>query len=176
MVTQCLKEFESRLDKVSSRVPGQPRQEVVLSRLYYMVFKRLQETINHNLQPYGINDSMWTALVMMYSSPEHFIYPSDLSHVTISSRTHITRLADEMVSKGWVSRQGCQTDRRKVILRLTQSGTRLVETILPRQWALYEKLWQSFDATEKDQMEAMQRKLLATLSKQLPATEKHHAA
>lgn len=129
-----------------------------------MVFKRLQGTINHNLQPYGINDSMWTALTMIYSSPEHFIYPSDLSHVTVSSRTHITRLADEMVSKGWVSRQSCQTDRRKIILTLTQSGTRLVEAILPRQWALYEKLWQSFDAAEKDQMEAMQRKLLAALS------------
>ena len=164
MSTQCLKDFELRLDEVSSQVPGQPRQEIVLSRLYYMAFKRLQETINHNLLPYGINDSVWTALMMMYSSPEHFVYPSDLSHVTVSSRTHITRLADEMVDRGWVSRQGCQTDRRKIILTLTQSGIQLVAAVLPKQWALYEKIWQDFDASEKDQMEAMQRKLLAGLS------------
>lgn len=164
MSTQCLKDFELRLDEVSSQVPGQPRQEIVLSRLYYMVFKRLQETINHNLLPYGINDSVWTALMMMYSSPEHFVYPSDLSHVTVSSRTHITRLADEMVDRGWVSRQGCRTDRRKIILTLTQSGIQLVEAVLPKQWALYEKIWQDFDASEKDQMEAMQRKLLLGLS------------
>lgn len=164
MSTQCLKDFELRLDEVSSQVPGQPRQEIVLSRLYYMAFKRLQETVNHSLLPYGINDSVWTALMMMYSSPEHFVYPSDLSHVTVSSRTHITRLADEMVDRGWVSRQGCQTDRRKIILTLTQSGIQLVEAVLPKQWALYEKIWQDFDASEKDQMEAMQRKLLGGLS------------
>lgn len=164
MSTQCLKDFELRLDQVSGRISGQPRQEVILSRLYYMVFKRLQETINRNLQPYGINDSIWTALMMMYSSPEHFVYPSDLSHITVSSRTHITRLADEMVNKGWVNRQGCQSDRRKVILTLTPAGIELVETILPKQWALYDSVWQDFSSSDKDQMEAMQRTLLQRLS------------
>ncbi|MHB1676726.1 MAG: MarR family transcriptional regulator [Sulfuriferula sp.] len=164
MSNECIKGFEQRLDAIDERVPGQPRQEVILSRLQFMIYKKMNELINHNLQPYGINDTVWTALIMLYSSPDHFIYPSDLSHIIVSSRTNITRLADEMVEKGWVSRQGCESDRRKIILTLTDTGIALVEAIIPKQWAIYEDIWQGFSAAERDNMEAMQRKLVVSLS------------
>ena len=164
MSNECIKGFEQHLDTIDQRVSGQPRQEVILSRLQFMIYKKLNELMNHNLQPYGINDTVWTALIMLYSSPDHFIYPSDLSHIIVSSRTNITRLADEMVEKGWVSRQGCESDRRKIILTLTAVGISLVEAILPRQWAIHEAIWQDFSAAEKDNMEVMQRKLVTSLS------------
>ncbi|MHB0991595.1 MAG: MarR family transcriptional regulator [Burkholderiales bacterium] len=164
MSNECIKGFESRLDIMDERAPGQPRQEVILSRLQFMIYKKMNELINHNLQPYGINDTIWTALIMLYSSPDHFIFPSDLSHIIVSSRTNITRLADEMVEKGWMKRQGCESDRRKIILTLTKAGVALVEAIIPKQWAIYGEIWQDFSSAEKDRMEAMQRKLVASLS------------
>lgn len=164
MSNECIKGFEQRLDIMEMRAPGQPRQEVILSRLQFMIYKKMNELINHNLQPYGINDTIWTALIMLYSSPDHFIFPSDLSHIIVSSRTNITRLADEMVEKGWMKRQGCEADRRKIILTLTEAGIALVEAIIPKQWAIYSEMWESFSSDEKNLMEAMQRKLAGTLS------------
>ena len=164
MVNECLNAFEKRLESVAHKIHGQPRQEIILSRLQFMLAKKLQELTNQSLQPYGINDTVWTALMMLYSSPDNYIYPSDLSHVTVSSRTNITRLADDMVEKGWVSRHGCENDRRKIILTLTQAGIELVERIMPKRWAMHQSVWQDFTAEEKIQMETMQRKLLTTLS------------
>ena len=164
MSNECIIGFEQRLDIMESRSPGQPRQEVILSRLQFMIYKKMNELINHNLQPYGINDTIWTALIMLYSSPDHFIFPSDLSHIIVSSRTNITRLADEMVEKGWMKRQGCESDRRKIVLTLTEAGVALVEAVIPKQWNIYGEMWQDFSRAEKDQMEAMQRKLVASLS------------
>ncbi len=164
MVRECLNAFEQRLDAIDMQMSGQPRQEVMLSRMQFMIFKKLQELINQNLQPDGINDTIWTALMMMYSSPDRYIYPSDLSHIVASSRTNITRFSDEMVKKGWVSRKGHKTDRRKVVLTLTNAGVSFVESIMPKQWAIYQAIWQGFSSAEKNQMEAMQHKLLTSIT------------
>jgi MarR family transcriptional repressor of emrRAB len=163
MVNQCFNAFEQRLDNIAEQISGQPRQEVKLSRIQIMIAKKLQELMNHNLQPYGINDTIWTALVMIYSSTGRWLYPSDLSHVLGSSRTHITRFADEMVAKGWLSRREHEEDRRKTVLTLTTAGIALVEAIMPKQWSVYQALWQDFSTAEKDLMENLQRKLLDTL-------------
>ena len=165
MVRECLNAFEQRLDVIDRQISGQPRQEVMLSRMQLVLSKKLQGLVNDNLQPYGINDSVWTALIMMYSSSERYIYPSDLSHIVVSSRTNITRFADEMVKKGWVSRAGHETDRRKVILTLTEAGIAFVESVMPTQWAVYQAVWQDFSTAEKNQMEAMQRKLVDSISR-----------
>lgn len=163
MVNQCFNAFEQRLDNIAEQIAGQPRQEVKLSRIQMMLAKKLQELMNHNLQPYGINDTIWTALVMIYSSPDRWLYPSDLSHVLSSSRTHITRFADEMVTKGWLSRREHDQDRRKTVLTLTDAGVALVEAVMPKQWSVYQAIWQDFSVAEKDLMESLQRKLLDAL-------------
>jgi MarR family transcriptional repressor of emrRAB len=171
MVKECLNAFEQRLDTIDEQISGQPRQEVMLSRMQFIVFKKLHELLNESLQAFSINDTILTALMMLYSRPDRYIFPSDLSHIVISSRTNITRFADEMVKKGWVSRKGHETDRRKIILTLTDAGVAFVESVLPLQWAIYQALWQDFTSTEKDMMEAMQHKLLASITNLNSLTE-----
>ncbi|MHB8165769.1 MAG: MarR family transcriptional regulator [Sulfuricella sp.] len=164
MIKKCLNAFEQRLDSIDRQISGQPRQEVMLSRMQFIIFQKLHELMNANLQPYGINDTIWTALILLYSSPDRSLYPSDLSHIAVSSRTNITRFADEMVKKGWVSRKGHEADRRKIVLTLTDAGIGLVESIMPKQWAVYQAIWRGFSAAEKNQLEAMQYKLLDSIS------------
>lgn len=165
MSLNCLDEFEQRLNIVGERISAQaPRQAVMMSRMQFMLYKKLNELLNQHLAPHGINDTIWTALMMLYSSPENFIYPSDLSHVIVSSRTNVTRLADEMVERGWISRHGCETDRRKIILTLTPAGLQLIEKIIPSQWRWYETIWQDFNAEEKNIFEQLQRRLMGTVS------------
>lgn len=162
------------MDTVGKRLNMiQPRQSIMLSRMQFMIYKKLNELMNHNLLPYGISDTIWIALVMVYSSPDNYIYPSDLSHVIVSSRTNVTRLADEMVERGWINRQGCENDRRKIILTLTPDGVRLVESIIPLQWQLYETIWQDFSDTEKTQFEQFEHRLINKLTNLLDALPKH---
>lgn len=163
MVMECLNAFEQGLDIIDKKISGQPRQEVMLSRMQFIIFKKLHEIVNQSLQPYDINDTMLTPLMMLYFSPSRCIYPSDLSNIVISSRANITRFADEMVKKGWVSRKGHEIDRRKTILTLTDEGAAFIESALPRQCAIYQVLWQDFSDAEKNLMEAMQHKLLASI-------------
>ena len=169
----CVSKFEQHLDKFGQQMPGLPRQEVLLTRLQFMIHKKFNELVNHNLQPFGLNDTVWTALIMIYSSEEKYIYPSDLSQVIVSSRTNVTRLADEMVEKGWIDRTGCASDRRKIILTLTRSGVELIETIIPHQWRLYQAIWSEFTGDERKVFDDLQRRLFHKLS-QMQVETGHH--
>lgn len=164
MVDECFQEFEARMHAVGRQFPGLPRQEVMLVRLAHMVYKRLDEVISRHLAPHELSSSQWLALILIYSSAEGAILPSEISHIADSSRTNVTRLVDELVAKGWVSRTHSQEDRRKITLALTNAGASLVERVLPVLWEAYRKLWAPFSAEEMAEMERLQRKLLQSLT------------
>lgn len=155
--------FESRIENFSCANPDAPKRELILSRLYFHVFKQYNERQNLHLARFGLNSSSWFALIMLYSTPENAINPCDLSYAMVSSRTNITRLADELVEKGWVERSASGEDRRKIVLSLTPSGRKLVQAVLPHQWEYYRELWSGFDSGEIEQFEFLLRKLLSKL-------------
>jgi MarR family transcriptional repressor of emrRAB len=157
--------FEQGIDRVAQRLPGLPRQEVMLTRLYFFLFGTLNEDLNRVLAEHGLNTTTMLALTMIYSRPDNKIIPSDLSLAIVSSRTHITRLADDLVKNGWVDRRACSADRRKVFLSLTEKGRQLVEKVLPAQWRYVTELWSCFTQEEKALFEALLHRLLARTTK-----------
>jgi MarR family transcriptional repressor of emrRAB len=155
--------IEQAIDEIGKRIPGSPRQEVILSRLLCHTLTRLTCHWNEALRPYGINETIWIALLAFYSHPENCLYPSDLSETLDFSRTNATRIADELVKHGWAARTSCSEDRRKVQLKLTVEGVQFVEKLIPISREHLLKEWAPFSDEEKDTLEALMRKLLTTL-------------
>jgi MarR family transcriptional repressor of emrRAB len=155
--------LEQAIDRIESRFPGVPRQEVILTRLYYHILPRLTCHLNEDMKEYGLNESLWMSLLAMYACPQQTLFPSDISDTLDSSRTNATRIVDELVRNGWATRIPCAEDRRKIRLELTDAGLALVEKLLPVSRASHRALWQDFDAEEMQLMEKMMRKLLAKL-------------
>jgi MarR family transcriptional regulator, negative regulator of the multidrug operon emrRAB len=153
--------FEHGIDRVSRRLPGMPRDQVVLNRLFFFVFKELDELYNQRLAHHGLNSTTFLALVMLYSSEGARLNPCDLSDALVSSRTNVTRLTDELVGAGWVQRQASSEDRRRIELSLTGSGSALVETVLPVVWDLVRDQWSDFSQAEIVEFNRLLRKLLA---------------
>jgi MarR family transcriptional repressor of emrRAB len=134
-------DFNARIDHVGKKMPGQPRQQVFLTRLLYATFREMNDRLNSRLAAFGLNTTTMVPMTMIYSSPDNAIHPSELSHSIYSSKTNITRLTDELVSQGWVERRACMEDRRKVVLSLTPAGVALVEQALPAQWQDVREIW-----------------------------------
>ena len=155
--------LEQAVDRIEARFPGVPRQEVILTRLYYHILPRLTCHLNEDMKEYGLNESLWMSLLAMYSCPHQTLFPSDISDTLDSSRTNATRIVDELVRNGWATRIPCEEDRRKIGLELTTAGLELVEKLLPVSRASHRALWQDFDQEEMQLMEQLMRKLLAKL-------------
>jgi MarR family transcriptional regulator, negative regulator of the multidrug operon emrRAB len=155
--------FESAVHQVARRIKGTPTQEVLLTKLLHHVDTRLTDYHDGILKQSGLTHTVWTALIMLYASENGGLKPSELSVFMDSSRTNATRLADELVAKGWVERCPCADDRRQIYLQLTKKGLTFVESQYPALRERHSRLWAAFSKTEKQTMEALLRKLLKEL-------------
>jgi MarR family transcriptional repressor of emrRAB len=158
--------FEQRIDAIRGAHPDMPRTAVVRVRLMHHVLRLLADDLEHFFGAQGISSSAWSALMMIYSAPQARANPSALSADLVQSRTHMTRVADELVSKGLVLREANAADRRRIDLVLSQRGRAFIDRVSPRAWKHYEHLLSVFDAGEARTLERLLRKLqphLATL-------------
>ncbi len=157
--------FESGIAQISGQLPGMPQDRVVLNRLFFCVFKDLDDIYNQYLSEFGLNSSTFLALAMILSSAENRLNPSHLSDALIASRTNVTRLADELVNSGWVSRKPSTQDRRRVELSLTSSGRKLILRVLPVVWQRIEQQWTDFSPDEVAEFDRLLRKMLDSLQR-----------
>jgi MarR family transcriptional repressor of emrRAB len=156
--------FEERIDAVGKRHPQMPRALVIRARLLYEVLRLFSENVEQFYTGHGVSASAWTALVMLHSMPDDRANPSLLSTQLAQSRTHMTRIADELVGKGLVRREPDATDRRRVELVLTAEGKQLIRRVLPATWKHFDTMLGCFDDQEGLALETLLRKLHAMLT------------
>lgn len=92
--------------------------------------------------------SQWTTLVALHDG--RITTAGDLAHNICHDAGSLTRLTDEMVKRGLVSRNRSESDRRVVTLALTARGRDLVEALAPRVMHYWNDLLAGFSHTEVD--------------------------
>jgi len=160
--------FEQRIRRVAERSPRMPIRNVTLTRMFFYIFKALEDQTNQFLAEFGLHNSHYIALMMIYSSENNMLNPCKLSDSLLSSRANITRLTDELVENGWVERKGSSEDRRRIELSLTPSGIKFIEELLPRNWERIDGIWSDFTSGEIELTEKMLRKLLSRINHVAP--------
>jgi len=91
--------------------------------------------------------SQWTALVALHSG---ITTAGDLAHNICHDAGSLTRLVDQLVERGFVTRERSAADRRVVTLALTPHGRELVEEMAPRVMDLWNGLLSGFTHAEVD--------------------------
>ncbi|MGL5102118.1 MAG: MarR family transcriptional regulator [Plesiomonas sp.] len=152
--------IETLLERARQLDHSDARQAIILCRLLQHTHNQLLNQHNEALKQYQINDSLFTALILLYTSEGYTLQPSDLSTLLNTSRTSATRIADEMEARGWISRQLVAGDRRCFQLTLTAQGLNFMHAILPQERERLCALWSPFTADERAQFEHLLHKLL----------------
>ncbi len=161
--------YERCIDTVRARHPDMPRQSVVLMRLAHHVFRALHERLDVFFAAHELSTSAWAVLMMIYSTPDQAITPSEASAAVVQSRTHMTRVADDLVAAGLIERAHDETDRRRVVLRLTTRGVERVQQLLPLAWTEYAAALAAFSTEEAATLEGLLRRWLAHLENHPPS-------
>ena len=92
--------------------------------------------------------SQWTTLVALHDG--RITTAGDLAHNICHDAGSLTRLIDEMVRRGLVSRNRSESDRRVVTLALTPRGRDLIEALAPRVMNYWNGLLSGFSHAEVD--------------------------
>ena len=156
---------ERRIEVTRRRLRDYPDQLVRLTRMITHLQKRHTDMANAVLRPYELNYVTYTAMMMMYGSEEQTATPSELSEATGEKPTNITRICDELLRKGLIERNPSTDDRRRVVVRLTREGERLVEQVQPELWRTLEQVYGGLSAAEQRQLIGLLRRPLQQLER-----------
>ena len=152
--------FEMGIDRMAQQHPDMPRDTVMLIRVAYRTVLSLDARLEAHFERHGLNQSAWLALMMIYASPEQRVMPSELSDFLTQSRTHMTRVADDLLGKGLIHRHPSEDDRRRIDLTLTPAGVRLIDKLLPLTWAEYESALGDLTPADRKKTTALLRRWL----------------
>ena len=92
--------------------------------------------------------TQWTTLVALQDGRVQTA--GDLAQNICHDAGSLTRLVDQMVERGFVSRSRSETDRRVVSLALTPRGRELVEALAPKVMHFWNELLAGFSHGEVD--------------------------
>lgn len=101
--------------------------------------------------------SQWTTLVALHSG---ITTAGDLAHNICHDAGSLTRLIDEMIKRGLVTRSRSDSDRRVVTLALTERGSNLVEALAPRMMNFWNGMLAGFTHAEVDTLINLLTRLL----------------
>jgi len=164
-MNRVLARFERGVDAIRARHPEMPLARVVRIRLAYHVLRQLVDHLERFFGAQGVSTSAWGMLMMLYSTPEGRVNPSTLSDSLVQSRTHMTRVADELVAKGYVERVASASDRRRIELSLTRDGRKFIQRVMPLAWQDYGVCLEVFTPSEAETFEHLLRKLSGHLER-----------
>jgi DNA-binding MarR family transcriptional regulator len=107
--------------------------------------------------------------MFLNSRPETSSTPGELCEFTKQGATNMTRIGNALVKRGLITRGSSDNDRRRVVMRMTTSGRRLVLKMLPPLFPRLDMMFAGFSATDKKNLSRLLLKLADNLDQPKPA-------
>ena len=85
----------------------------------------VEEIIKKALKPYNLTHAQLNALYILYENDPEPVSANELKEQILVSNPDVTRLLDRLVVKGYVQRETCPQNRRKIDISLTDTGKQL---------------------------------------------------
>jgi len=118
----------------------------------------LSTQINQTLKPFGISQEQYNVLRILKGQ---YPKPSPLQLISermVNRMSNATRLVEKLRQGGYVSRQECPTNRRRVDILLTKKGIALLDDIRPQLEATMDTM-KNLSEREADQLNDLLDKL-----------------
>ncbi len=151
------------LARLQARLPSTPVPKIMLSRMLVELGRGMVGRLEQQIRPFGLAEPEFRVLSVLFSEPEGAAHPSDLCVRTAQSPANMSRIADALVSRDLITRVSSATDRRRMVLRITEQGEEFVRQLLPGLFAALETLLASFTDTELERLIALLRRLFERL-------------
>jgi len=91
----------------------------------------LEEPFQAMLKKYDLSSQQFNVLRILRGQRGKAANLSTLQERMIDKNSNTTRLVDKLLKKGWVVRQVCENNRRKIEIFITKDGLQLLSTLDP---------------------------------------------
>ena len=153
------------IQKMAERYPELDASALEAFIATLFISNHLMEALDKHFARYEVSQGKFIVLIKLLLQPEGTSTPSELASHCAVTRATITGLLDGLERDGFVERAQHSTDRRALIIRLTQKGRDFLEEILPDHYRRIADLMSHLSENERKTL----IRLMEKLNKGIPA-------
>ena len=104
--------------------------ETTFSLTYYKFLElshKVEDKLKNALKPFDLTHQQLNILYLLAKRHPAKLNANQLKEKIIVGKPDITRLVDRLVNKGYVSRETCMENRRKIDISITEKGLQVFE-------------------------------------------------
>jgi len=158
--------FEStnkRLQNVSARIADFPVEQMRLMRMTYHIQKNMRDLTNAALKPYDLVDASYIVLAVLYGCDDETASASALGQACHEKPANLTRVCNDLETRGLIQRGTRPGDRRAVMISLTDAGRELIVKVLPIVCSNTIRIYDGIDSAGMGALEALFARQLGNL-------------
>ena len=140
--------------KTSNPIPMVPRTIIHMT----LVQNKIEEAMGNALKPFEVSVQQFNVLRILRGQKGQPANLFTLNERMVNKMSNTTRLVDKLLAKGHVNRAQCPSNRRKVEIIITESGTAALEQMDRAVTQAQETLLANFDKKELEQLNQLLKK------------------
>lgn len=121
--------------------------------------RMVEEAIQGLLKEYDLTMQQYNVMRILRGQRGNPANLSTLQERMIDKSSNTTRLVDKLIVKGWVRRQTCKQNRRKIEMFITEDGLELLKTLDPLVESNNEDVLQHLNNEELERLNTLLDKL-----------------
>ena len=119
---------------------------------------KIDEEVSTCLKPYEISIQQFNVLSILRGQKGNPANLSTINERMVSKMSNTTRLVDKLLLKGFVSRNICKQNRRKIEIQITKEGIKILEQIDGILFETEKKILENFNETELHELNTLLNK------------------
>src|SRR6202522_881820 len=100
-------------------------------RSYIRLAQLLMRQLDRDLHAFGLSMHDYEILVELSEAPDSRLRMTELADRTAQSRSRLSHQINRMETRGLVSREGCEGDKRGTFAVLTDRGAAMIGNVAP---------------------------------------------
>jgi len=120
---------------MAKNAPLTPEEEVLWRAIMRIVVALPRQLDSDLVRAAGLTANEYTTLMSLSETPGRELRMADLANATCLSASRITRLVDDLQSRGFVTKRACAADGRGNIAKLTPQGLAKLKSAWPAHLA-----------------------------------------
>lgn len=132
--------------------------ENCINFLLAKAYQKINAQFKANLKEFGITPVQYAVLHLLWDNEQ--LTSSEISNALLLDNSTITGITERLIQNQFIVRKEDATDRRKIILSLTEKGKSLEHDVLACIEQLNTDVLINFNLKEKEELKTMLRKII----------------
>ncbi|NKI33405.1 MarR family winged helix-turn-helix transcriptional regulator [Croceivirga thetidis] len=137
--------------KTTKVIPVETRTIIHLQ----LVANKVNEILSQALKPHGVSLQQFNVLRILRGRKGEAANLSTLNERMVTKMSNTTRLVDKLILKGYVKRNVCEHNRRKVEIFITSEGTKVLTGMDESIKNAQHKILKDFEIEELQQLNTL---------------------